>query len=89
MRKYLKDLTNLTGISSREEKIREYIKSNVANKVDEVIEDNMGNLLCLIKGKDSSKKLMLDAHMDEVGFMITRINEDGTFGISPVGGVDP
>lgn len=89
MRKYLKDLTNLAGISSREEKIKEYIKSNVANKVDEITEDNMGNLICLIKGKDSSKKLMLDAHMDEVGFMITRINEDGTFGISPVGGVDP
>lgn len=89
MRMYLKDLTELPGISSREEKVRQYIKSKVENKVNEIYEDNLGNLICFLKGKDSSKKIMIDAHMDEVGFMITKINDDGTFGISPVGGVDP
>lgn len=89
MRKYLKDLTELSGISSREEKVREYIKSQVEGKVNNITIDNLGNLICFVKGKDSSKKMMVDAHMDEVGFMVTKINDDGTLGISPVGGVDP
>ncbi|RAO99080.1 peptidase M42 [Petrotoga sp. 9PW.55.5.1] len=89
MREYLKELTEIPGIASREEQVRDYIKNQIENKVDEIFEDNMGNLTAFVPGKDPSKRLMIDAHMDEVGFMITKINDDGTFGISPVGGVDP
>ncbi len=87
--RYLPELTELPGISGREDKIREYILEKIKDKVDEYHVDVMGNLITKIKGKDSSKKVMLLAHMDEVGFMVTKINDDGTFHISPVGGVDP
>ncbi|KLO23921.1 M42 family metallopeptidase [Marinitoga sp. 1155] len=87
--KYLPELTELPGISGKEEKVREYILEKIKNKVDEYHVDVMGNLIAKIKGKDSSKKVMLLAHMDEVGFMVTKVNDDGTFHISPVGGVDP
>ncbi|MBM7559481.1 M42 family metallopeptidase [Marinitoga litoralis] len=86
--KYLPELTEIPGISGREEKVREYILEKIKDKVDEYHVDVMGNLITKIKGKDSSKKIMVLAHMDEVGFMVTKINDDGTFHISPVGGVD-
>ncbi|HOO74905.1 MAG: M20/M25/M40 family metallo-hydrolase [Thermotogae bacterium] len=89
MKKYLKDLVTLNGVSGREENIREFIKNNIKDKVDEIRTDNMGNLIALKKGHDSSRKLMVLAHMDEVGFLVTKINEDGTVNVSPVGGVDP
>jgi len=87
--KYLPELTELPGISGKEDKVREYILEKIKDKVDEYHVDVMGNLITKIKGKDSTKKIMLLAHMDEVGFMVTKVNEDGTFHISPVGGVDP
>lgn len=87
--KYLPELTELPGISGKEDKVREYILEKIKDKVDEYHIDVMGNLITKIKGRDSSKKIMLLAHMDEVGFMVTKINDDGTFHISPVGGVDP
>ncbi|SHF08433.1 endoglucanase [Marinitoga hydrogenitolerans DSM 16785] len=87
--KYLSDLTELPGISGKEDKVREYILEKIKDKVDEYHVDVMGNLITKVKGKDSSKKIMLLAHMDEVGFMVTKINDDGTFHISPVGGGDP
>ncbi|BBE31153.1 endoglucanase [Tepiditoga spiralis] len=89
MKKYLKNLTELHGAPGNEEKVREFIKNEIKDKVDEIYEDVMGNLITKIKGKSSEKKLMISAHMDEVGFLITKINEDGTFNISPSGGVDP
>ncbi|MGC9772062.1 M42 family metallopeptidase [Fervidobacterium islandicum] len=88
MLKYLKDLTELAGPSGNEDNVREYIKEKISSKVDEVITDRMGNLIALKKGKGSGKKILLDAHMDEVGFLITNINEDGTLSFAPVGGVD-
>ncbi|GAB6188284.1 M42 family metallopeptidase [Marinitoga arctica] len=87
--KYLPELTELPGISGKENKVREYILEKIKDKVDEYHVDVMGNLITKISGKDSSKKIMLLAHMDEVGFMVTKVNDDGTFHISPVGGVDP
>ncbi|AEX86234.1 peptidase family protein [Marinitoga piezophila KA3] len=87
--KYLPEITELPGISGKEDKVREYIIEKIKDKVDEYHIDVMGNLIAKVSGKDSSKKIMVLAHMDEVGFMVTKVNDDGTFHISPVGGVDP
>ncbi len=89
MMKYLKELTELKGVSGFEDDVREYIKEKIKEKVDELFVDRMGNLLALKKGNGEGKKILLDAHMDEVGFMVTNINEDGTLSFAPVGGVDP
>ncbi len=85
----LQKLCALNGPSSNEEKVREYIKGFIAPLADDVREDTMGNLLVLKKGKKKRKtKLMLAAHMDEVGMIITDITDDGYLKFDFVGGVD-
>ncbi|PLV59800.1 M42 family metallopeptidase [Thermotoga sp. KOL6] len=86
---YLKDLSTLSGVSGDEGKVRDFIKSKVENFADEIIVDKLGNLLALKKGKDSSKKFLISAHMDEVGFIVSKIEKDGRVAFLPVGGVDP
>jgi len=84
----LKTLCSLDGISGRENDVREYIISQIGEYADYSV-DAMGNLLVFKKGKNRPKnKVMLAAHMDEVGLIITYINEDGFLKFSPVGGVD-
>ena len=82
----LKKLMLETGVSGRENKIRALIESECRPFADEIITDNMGNLIVRKNGK--GKKIMLCAHMDEIGFFVTYINGDGTLSISPVGGVN-
>src|SRR6056297_1018574 len=89
MRKYLKEMTELMGVSGHEEKVKEFIKEKIDGLYDDIYEDVMGNMIVLKKGKNSSKKIMVAAHMDEVGFLVTKIHKDGKLGISMVGGVDP
>lgn len=84
----LKELCTLGGISGDEGDIREYIISRI-NGSCEYETDNLGNLIVHKKGRrPTSKKLMLAAHMDEVGMIITSYKNDATLGFSAVGGVD-
>lgn len=84
----LKEICSLNGASGDESRVREYIKSRIS--ADKIITDNLGNLLVFKRGKKSPKnKIMLAAHMDEVGFMITDITEDGFLRFGAVGGIDP
>ena len=86
---FLKELTELNGGSGDEEKVREFIKSKIESLVDEVEVDRLGNLIAFKKGKRDDLKIGILAHMDEVSFMITAINDDGTLSFRPVGGIDP
>ncbi len=84
----LKEICNLDGVSGDEGLVREFIRSNIT--ADKIIVDNLGNLIVYKKGKKAPKnKVMLAAHMDEVGFMITDITEDGFLRFGAVGGIDP
>ena len=84
----LKELCLLDGTSGREEKIREYIISKIEGKCDYNV-DPMGNILAFLKGKSVPKnKVMLSAHMDEVGFIVTYICDNGFLKFASVGGVD-
>ncbi|QTA37792.1 M20/M25/M40 family metallo-hydrolase [Thermosipho ferrireducens] len=85
---FLKELSELNGVSGNEEKVREFIKEKIKDKVDKLWVDRMGNLIAYKKGKGKAK-VVLDAHMDEVGLMIVNINDDGSLAFAPVGGVDP
>jgi len=88
MLKYLKDLCLLDGTSGREDKVREYIISEIQGKC-EYRTDAMGNILVYKKGnKPSSKKVMLSAHMDEVALMITYICDNGWLRFTNIGGID-
>ena len=57
--------------------------------MDSLKVDVLGNLIAFKKGTRSNRKFVLAAHMDEVGFMVTNIEDDGTLSFGPVGGVDP
>ncbi|SNX55429.1 M42 family metallopeptidase [Thermoanaerobacterium sp. RBIITD] len=83
----LKELTEIMSTSGNEGEIREKIKSIVKPYVDDVYVDKIGNLIAYKNGKKNNK-IMLAAHMDEVGLMVKSINDDGTLKFSPVGGID-
>ncbi len=84
----VKELSLLCGTSGRETKIREYIISRIDGKC-EWHEDALGNIIAFKKGERAAlHKVMLDAHMDEVGVIATFINSDGTIKFSPVGGIN-
>lgn len=87
---YLKDLSQLYGASGNEQNVKRYIKNVVKNtgKIDYIKEDHLGNLMCFKKGKIQKKTLVLMAHMDEVGLMVSRIEENGKLSVLPIGGVD-
>ena len=81
----LKTLCELSGVSGREEAVRDYIIEQIKDKA-EVTVDQMGNVIAFVKGKKRAvKKVMADAHMDEVGFYITYITDDGLLKFSPIG----
>lgn len=88
MLEMLKELCLIDGISGREDKVREYIISKIDGKCEYEI-DPMGNILAFKKGKNiANKKVMLSAHMDEVGFIVTYITDSGFLKFTSVGGVD-
>lgn len=87
--KLLESLCNANGISGNEEIVRDIILEEIENHVDNCSVDNMGNILVFKRGKERAKtKLLLSAHMDEVGFVVTHITNDGLLKFSCVGGID-
>lgn len=88
MTEQLRELCVLDGTSGDEGAVRDYIISHI--KADMVTVDNLGNVIVFKKGRSTPKnKVLLAAHMDEVGFMITDITEDGFLRFDAVGGIDP
>lgn len=85
MVKYIRDLVKIISVSGHEEKIADYIAEKMSPYFDEVYKDTLGNLICHKKG--SGKKLMMCAHMDEIGFIVTYIEDDGYVRFAPIGGI--
>lgn len=85
----LRKLCTCDGISGDEETVRNIIIDEIKSYADEIRTDNLGNLIVFKKGKNRAEnKLMLSAHMDEVGLMITDITSDGYLKFDEVGGID-
>lgn len=82
----VKKLMKVGSVSGRENKIADAIAAEVKAYADEVYTDNLGNLYAHKKG--SGKKIMLAAHMDEIGFFATYIGDNGHVRVSPVGGIN-
>ena len=87
--KLLKEICEVAGAPGFEQRIRKMVIKEVTPLVDNVSVDNMGNVTALVKGKDSSKKIMIAAHMDEIGFIITHIDDQGFARFHTLGGFDP
>ena len=83
----LRELSDAFGVSGFEDEVRELIAERIRPFVDELRVDTLGNLIATRKGKDD-RVLMLDAHIDEVGFIVKWIGNDGFLRISPIGGWD-
>ncbi len=84
----LKDLCLCPSVSGRENKIREKLTSYITPLCDEVRTDALGNLIALKRGRVGERRIMLAAHMDEIGFMVTFIEESGMLRLAPIGGID-
>jgi len=83
----LKKICEIPGAPGFEQRIREFVINEVTPFVDEVSVDNMGNLIALKKGREA-KKVMLAAHLDEISFIVTHIDDDGYLRIHTLGGFD-
>jgi len=85
----LAKVCEVPGAPGFEKKIRELVVSQLKGLADEVRIDNMGNVVALKKGRSSKMKTMAAAHMDEIGFIVTHVDEQGFVRFNPVGGFDP
>lgn len=83
----LEKLTQVYSPSGNENRIREVIENEIKDFVDEMYNDNLGNLIARKKG--IGKKLMLCAHMDEIGVLVTFVEDNGFLRFASVGGVPP
>ncbi len=74
------------GVSGREDEVKSGIEAFAKGRIDDVIYDTTGSLICVKEGKTKEpKKIMLSAHMDTIGFIVTYIDEKGFIRFSEVG----
>jgi tetrahedral aminopeptidase len=85
----IKKLTEAYGPSGHEEPVREIIRAEVEPLADELRVDTLGNLIALKRGSGGGRKVMLVAHMDEIGLIISYVDEKGFLRFQPLGGIDP
>jgi putative aminopeptidase FrvX len=83
----LQELSDAFGVSGFEDEVRALIEARIRPLVDDVLVDPLGNLIATRGGSDE-RVLMLDAHMDEVGFMVKWIDDNGFLRLAPLGGWD-
>jgi putative aminopeptidase FrvX len=84
----LRRLSETPGVSGREELVRAIVIEQLQPLVDELAVDALGNVIAIKRGS-SDRKIMLAAHMDEIGFMARYVDERGFVRIQPLGGFDP
>ena len=87
LRDLVKNFTEIAGPSGREEKIREVILQSLDGYVDGYKVDKVGNLTVWKNGREN-KKILFDAHMDEIGVVVTHIDE-AFLRVEPIGGMSP
>jgi len=82
----LKDLTDARGIPGNEKEVRDVMESYIQPYADKVYTDNLGSLIAKKAGDKNGPKIMVAGHLDEVGFMVTRIDDKGFVYFQTVGG---
>jgi len=86
--KLMAEICEVAGAPGYEKRIRDIVLREVTPLVDEVRVDNLGNVTAIKKGKER-KKVMIGAHMDEISFMVTHIEDGGFLRFHTLGGFDP
>jgi len=85
-----KKLSNLIGVSGYEDDVSKFILNLIKEEqlADKAWIDQLGNVLAVVNGKQNEEKILLDAHIDEIGFMISHIDKEGFLRFAPIGGWD-
>lgn len=86
--KLLAKLCEVAGAPGHENRVRKIVLEEIESYVDDISIDNMGNVIAIKKGKES-KRVMIGAHMDEIGFIVTHIDDKGFVYFHTLGGFDP
>lgn len=89
MQHLMERLAAAFGVSGFEDEIRAVIRQELAGAVDELRVDALGNLIAVRRGTGGGKRLMLAAHMDQIGLMVTHVDEKGFLRFAPVGFIYP
>lgn len=86
----LRRLSEVAGVPGREERVRELIRGELEGVVDELREDALGNLIAVRRAEgEDAKRVMVAAHMDEIGFYVKHVDDKGFLRVHNVGGFDP
>jgi endoglucanase len=87
----LKQICEIAGPPGFEKRVRDFVIEQVTPLVDEVKVDNLGNVIAIKRGvrNPDGKRVMIAAHMDEIGFIVTHIDENGFLRFHTLGGFDP
>lgn len=83
----LKELTQAWGVAGRESAVRAVILRELEGLTDQAYVDNIGNIIALKRGRGGGKRIMLSAHMDEIGLQVKKIESDGRIRVRNVGWV--
>jgi endoglucanase len=89
LKNLIKQLTEAYGPPGYEKAVRDIIHTHVAEMADHVETDSLGSLHVVKQGSGDGLKIMLAAHMDEIGLMVSYIDEHGFARLTPLGGVQP
>jgi putative aminopeptidase FrvX len=84
----LEKLSNACGVAGREKQVRDLMIQFMKPYADEIIIDKLENVIAIKKGKKNTPKVMLAAHMDEVGLMVKTITKEGFIQFTKMGGID-
>lgn len=84
----LKQICEIPGAPGFEQRVRAFVLHQLEGLADEVSVDALGNVIAVKKGR-TDKRMMVAAHMDEIGFMVTHIDDEGFIRFHPLGGFDP
>lgn len=82
----LKELTDAKGISGHEKEARDVMTKYISPHAEEIYTDNLGSLVAKKTGKADGPKIMVAGHLDEIGFMVTRIDDKGFIYFQTIGG---
>jgi len=89
MNKLLKQLVEIHGPSGFEDQVRDLINVEIEPYTDEISVDSLGNLIAVKRGRDDGLKIMIAAHMDEIGLMVSHISKEGFLRFTNLGGIFP
>ncbi|HEY8363990.1 MAG TPA: M42 family metallopeptidase [Haloplasmataceae bacterium] len=82
----LKEITDANGVPGNEREAREVMRKYLEGEADEITYDNLGSIIAVLKGKEDGPKVMVTGHLDEIGFMVTKITDKGFLKFQTLGG---